>query len=58
MESNGRYYSRRAAEEASRAARAITPEAQARHRQLASLFATRFAELEAECSSRSSASGR
>jgi len=38
MESDYRYYSRRAAEEQRRAAHAITPEARERHRELASLF--------------------
>jgi hypothetical protein len=41
MESDYRYYSRRAAEELRRAARAITPEARQRHRELASLFETK-----------------
>ena len=41
MESDYRYYSRRAAEEMRRAARAITPEARERHRELASLFAVK-----------------
>ena len=45
MESDLRYYSRRAAEERSRAARAITDEARSRHHELASLFAVRAAEL-------------
>ena len=44
MESDQRYYSRRAAEEQRRAARAITPEARERHRELASLFATKARE--------------
>ncbi len=44
MESDHRYYSRRAAEEQGRAARAITPEARERHRELAALFATRAAQ--------------
>ena len=38
MESDHRYYTRRAAEERRRAARAITAEARERHRELASLF--------------------
>lgn len=38
MESNQRYYSRRAVEELRAAARAVTPEAQARRRALADLF--------------------
>lgn len=41
MESDHRYYSRRAAEEQRRAARAITAEARERHRELASLFAAK-----------------
>ena len=44
MESDHRYYSRRAAEEQARAARAITPEARERHRELATLFANRAEE--------------
>ena len=44
MESDQRYYSRRAAEEQRRAARAITPEARERHRELANLFATKAQE--------------
>jgi len=43
MESDFRYYSRRAAEERMRAARAITDEARHRHHELASLFATKAA---------------
>ena len=39
MESDQRYYARRAAEEQRRAARAVTPEARERHRELARLFA-------------------
>ena len=38
MESNQRYYSRRAIEEMRAAARAVTPEAQARRRALAEMF--------------------
>jgi hypothetical protein len=44
MESDHRYYSRRAAEEQRRAARAITPEARERHRELARLFAGKAAQ--------------
>ncbi len=44
MESDFRYYSRRAAEERRRAAYAVTPEARERHRELASLFATKAAQ--------------
>lgn len=39
MESDYRYYSRRAAEERRRATHAVTAEARERHRELASLFA-------------------
>ena len=38
MESNQRYYARRAAEELSAAARAVTPAAKARRRALAEAF--------------------
>ena len=41
MESDQRYYSRRAAEEYSRASRAITPAARERHSELARLFAVK-----------------
>ena len=41
MESDYRYYSRRAAEERHRAARAVTAEARERHCELASLFAAK-----------------
>ena len=41
MESDQRYYSRRAAEERRRAAHAVTAEARERHRELASLFASK-----------------
>jgi hypothetical protein len=41
MESDFRYYSRRAAEERRAAARAITAEARERHRELALLFSTK-----------------
>lgn len=44
MESDFRYYSRRAAEERHRAARAITAEARVRHDELAMLFAARAAQ--------------
>jgi len=44
MESDFRYYSRRAIEEQGRAARAVTPEARNRHHELASLFAAKAAE--------------
>lgn len=38
MESDHRYYTRRAAEEERRATRAITPAARDRHRELAEMF--------------------
>jgi len=41
MESDFRYYSRRAAEEQARAARAVTQEARDRHRELANLFSAK-----------------
>jgi len=44
MESDQRYYTRRAAEEHSRAARAVTDEARERHIELASLFASKAVE--------------
>lgn len=44
MESDFRYYSRRAAEEQGRAARAVTQEARERHFELASLFAAKAAQ--------------
>jgi hypothetical protein len=44
MESDHRYYSRRALEEQSRAARAVTAEARERHGELARLFASRAAQ--------------
>ena len=44
MESDFRYYSRRAAEEQCRAARAVTAEARARHHELANLFAAKAAQ--------------
>ena len=44
MESDFRYYSRRAAEEQGRAARAVTAEARDRHRELASMFAAKAAQ--------------
>jgi hypothetical protein len=43
MESDYRYYCRRAAEEEQRAARAITTEARERHHELATLFAQKAA---------------
>jgi hypothetical protein len=44
MESDFRYYSRRAAEEQCRASRAVTAEARERHHELASLFAAKAAQ--------------
>ena len=44
MESDFRYYSRRAAEEQRRARSAVTDEARERHRELAALFATKAAQ--------------
>lgn len=44
MEPNQRYYERRALEEAKAAARAVTPEGQERHRQLAEGFRQRAQE--------------
>ena len=43
MESDFRYFSRRAAEERRRAQFAITPEAQERHNELADMFASKAA---------------
>jgi hypothetical protein len=43
MESDFRYFSRRAAEERRRAQFAITPEAQLRHEELAEMFAAKAA---------------
>ncbi len=47
VESNIRYYSRRAAYEAAAAAKALTPEAQLRRRALAEMFARKAQELHA-----------
>jgi hypothetical protein len=47
MESNVRYYSRRAAYEAAAAAKALTPEAQMRRRALADMYARKVQELHA-----------
>lgn len=44
MESDQRYYSRRAAEEQRRASYAVTTEARERHRELAKLFAAKAAQ--------------
>lgn len=48
MESNRRYYERRAVEELRAAARAVTPEAQARRRALAQSFAQKAAQFHVE----------
>lgn len=45
MESDLRYFSRRAAFEAAAAARAVTPEAQKRRRMLAEVYARKVQEL-------------
>lgn len=44
MESDQRYFMRRAAEEQRRARHAVTPAARERHRELASLFADKAAK--------------
>ncbi|MGQ0659897.1 hypothetical protein [Sphingosinicella sp.] len=44
MESDFRYYSRRAAEERHRAARAVTDAARCRHDELAMMFAAKAAQ--------------
>jgi hypothetical protein len=46
MESNERYYARRASEELRAAERAMTPEGRARRQALAELFAKKARELE------------
>ena len=48
MESNYRYYQRRALEERHAAARAVTPEARARRHALADSFAQKAAQLQPE----------
>ncbi len=48
MESDQRYYSRRAAEEQRRARHALTAEARERHHELASLFARKAKQPEKE----------
>jgi hypothetical protein len=48
MESNGRYYQRRAVEEMRAAARAVTPEARERRRALADMFAHKAAQFQVE----------
>ena len=46
MDSDFRFYTRRAAEETARADRSVTPAARDRHRQLASEFAKRARDLD------------
>jgi hypothetical protein len=48
MESNQRYYARRAVEELRAAARAITPEAEARRRALAEMFSQKAMQSQHE----------
>ncbi len=48
LESNQRYYARRATEELRAAARAVTPEARARRRALAELFASKAQQYAAQ----------
>jgi uncharacterized membrane protein len=48
MESDRRYYARRALEELRAASRAITPEAKARRRELAELFASKARSCQAD----------
>ncbi len=48
MDSDYRFYTRRAAEETARAIRSITPEARNRHNALAREFAKRAQEAEAD----------
>ena len=48
MESNQRYYQRRAVEELRAASRAITPEARERRRALADMFAHKAAQFQLE----------
>ncbi len=52
MESDYRYYSRRAAEERLRAKISVTQEARRRHRELADLFAAKAAQREARQAAR------
>ena len=51
MESNLRYYSRRVIEEQMAASRALTPQAQERHRSLAESFSRRLLECELQSQS-------
>lgn len=48
MESNQRYYARRAVEELRAASRAVTPEAQARRRALAEMFSQKAQQSQLE----------
>jgi hypothetical protein len=48
MESNQRYYQRRAVEELRAAARAVTPEARARRHALADMFAQKAVQYQVE----------
>ena len=48
MESNQRYYARRAVEELRAASRAVTPEGQARRRALAEMFSQKAQQCQAE----------
>ena len=58
MESNHRYYARRAVEELQAAARAVTPEARARRRALAELFEEKARQFQREApASRPAAAG-
>jgi hypothetical protein len=52
MESNQRYYSRRAVEELRAAARAVTPEGQARRRALAEMFMQKAQQCQPEQASK------
>lgn len=57
MESDHRYYSRRALEEQGRAARAVTAEARERHGELARLFANKAAQPFRSSDERQAANG-
>ena len=48
MESNQRYYARRAVEELRAAARAVTPEAKARRQSLAEMFSNKAQQCQSE----------
>ncbi len=49
MDSDPRYYWRRACEEMAAASRAVTPAARARHEQLLRIFVDRLKEIDAPC---------